>query len=455
MPIAAFPAPTDTAPARAGIEERLGALIRLATVSSEPDERAAAAFGAVPPLLRECYPLLHERLELQPTGGRVLVFRWAPRAPSLAAPVVLMAHFDVVASTGQEWSFEPFVGDVVDGRVRGRGAIDDKGALVTLLDAVENLLAEGFEPAREVWLCLGGDEEVDGVAAAAVAEGFRARGVVPWFVVDEGGAVTDLPIPGVSGAFGMVGLTEKGVLNVRLETEGTGGHASAPPRLTAAGRIARAVQRVQSRPFPARLSRTVAGLLTRLAAQADGPARRLLPVAAAAGPLTARLATLAGPELAAMVRTTVAVTGLAGGTQANVLPSAASATLNIRIAPGETIAGVVARLERVIADPDVRVHVLSGTEPSPESPTDSEPWALLGRAADAAYPGLVCLPFVVTAATDSRHWHRFAPAVYRFAPLQLPAELRRGLHGADEAVDVDSLVRGERFYRALLQGLPA
>jgi carboxypeptidase PM20D1 len=178
-------------------------------------------------------------------------------------------------------------------------------------------------------------------------------------------------------------------------------------------------------------------------------------VAAAAGPLTARLVTLAGAELAALVRTTVAVTGLAGGSQANVLPSEASATLNLRIAPGETIPGVVARLERVIADPRVAVRVVAGTDPSPESPTDGEPWALLGRAADAAWPGLVCLPYVVTAATDSRHWHRFAPAVYRFAPLYLPADLRRGLHGADEQVDVESLVRGERFYRALLQGIPA
>jgi carboxypeptidase PM20D1 len=243
MPTAAFPTPTDPAPARAGIAERLGALIRLATVSSEADERAAA-FDAVPPLLRELYPRLHEALEAQATGSRALVFRWPARDGSTAAPVVLLAHFDVVATTGQDGSFEPFCGDEVDGRVLGRGAIDDKGALVTLLDAVENLLAEGFQPRREVWLCLGPDEEVDGVAAAAVAEDFRARGVVPWLVLDEGGAVTDLPIPGVSGAFGMVGLTEKGVLTVRLGAAGTGGHASAPPRLTAAGRVARAVHRV-------------------------------------------------------------------------------------------------------------------------------------------------------------------------------------------------------------------
>jgi carboxypeptidase PM20D1 len=220
MPTAAFPTPTDPAPARAGIAERLGALIRLATVSSEADERAAA-FDAVPPLLRELYPRLHEALEAQATGSRALVFRWPARDGSTAAPVVLLAHFDVVATTGQDWSFEPFCGDEVDGRVLGRGAIDDK-----------------------VWLCLGPDEEVDGVAAAAVAEDFRARGVVPWLVLDEGGAVTDLPIPGVSGAFGMVGLTEKGVLTVRLGAAGTGGHASAPPRLTAAGRVARAVHRV-------------------------------------------------------------------------------------------------------------------------------------------------------------------------------------------------------------------
>jgi carboxypeptidase PM20D1 len=451
-----FRAPADRTPARPGVAERLAAMIRIPTVSAEREERGEA-FTAFIRLLGELYPVLHEHLTCERLGEFGLVYTWQPADPSEADPVVLMAHYDVVPVAGQEssWAVPPFEGRIVDGEVWGRGALDDKGGLCVLLDAVENLLADGWTPPRPVVLCLGPDEEVHGSTGRQIATELHARGMTPWLVLDEGGAIVDIPFPGVDGLFAMVGLAEKGVMSVELSTTGEGGHASAPKGLTAVGRLARAVSRVNRNPFDVRLPRTVSAMLAALAANASPRPARLYRLAAKVPWLTARLLLVGGSDGAALVRTSLAPTMLSGGSSANVLPSSATAMLNIRVNVGETTGGVLARLRRVIADPEVAIRMTEGDDPTPESSSDNAQFALIRAAVEAGYPGVATVPYLTTAATDGRHWHRFAPAVYRFAPLRMDGGLRAGIHGSDERVSIDSLVRGERYYRALLKGLPA
>jgi carboxypeptidase PM20D1 len=451
-----LPQPADSAPARPGIAERLSRMISVPTVSAERESSGPGPFEDFVALLAELYPLVHARLEFERIGELGLAYRWAPAVVTESAPVVLMAHWDVVPVTGQEaaWKHPPFGGVVADGVVHGRGTLDDKGALCALLEAVENLLAEGFRPSREVWLCLGGDEETYGEAAGRIAEVLSGRGVRPWLVLDEGGAVSDLPLPGLSGWFAMIGLAEKGVMAVELTATADGGHASAPTGLTAVGRISRAVARLNRNPFRPRLPRTVAAMLARLSEHA-GPGYAQAYRAAAAAPwLTARLLGFAGHEAAAMARTTVAPTMVAGGSAPNVLPSQASATVNIRINIGETVAGVTGRIRKAIADPSITVRAIEASEPSPESSPGTEQFALLARAVQAAYPGVPSIPYLVTGATDARHWHRLGSNVYRFAPLQMDGSQRAAIHGVDERVTIDALIRGERCYRAVLRSLP-
>jgi carboxypeptidase PM20D1 len=453
-----FTPPGDATAARFGIEERLAAMIRVPTVSAERDATGDAPFEEFIALLAELYPLVHAQLPCERIGDG-LVYTWtAGTAPADAGgEVVLMAHYDVVPVTGQEqeWTVPPFEGRIDGGLVWGRGALDDKGALCVLLDAVENLLAEGWRPSRTVLLCFGPDEERHGATAREIAATLRERGVDPWIVLDEGGAITEVPFPGVGGAFAMVGLAEKGVMAVELSAGGAGGHASAPTGLTAVGRIARAVSRLNRNPFAVRMPRTVGSLLRALATHAEPRYARAWRAAAGAPWLAARLlAAAGGADGAALVRTSLAPTMLSGGSSPNVLPSRAAAMLNIRVNVGETTAGVVARLRRVIADPQVTVRVVEGDEPTPESASDNAQFALIAASVEAAYPGVPTLPYLTTAATDGRHWHRFAAAVYRFMPIAVTADERAGIHGRDERVARDSLVRGERFYRALLKGLP-
>jgi carboxypeptidase PM20D1 len=446
---------TDTTPARAGIEDRLAQMITIATISAQRAELGAAPFEQFLDLLGQQYPLIHQHLDLERIGESGVVFTWSPAGPSAATPVVLMAHFDVVPTTGQEdeWTVPPFEGRIVDGVVWGRGALDDKGSLVTLLDAVENLLAEGWAPPREVLLCLGGDEELHGRAARLVANTLKERGVQPGFVLDEGGAVTELPFPGLSGWFAMVGLAEKGVMAVRLSTTGAGGHASAPSGLTAVGRIARAVSRLNRNPFRLRMPRTVRQLFARLADHAEQPYAGIYRAAASAPAVTSRLLPLLGADGEVMVRTSLAATMISGGSAPNVLPSEASAMLNLRVNVGESCDQVITRLREVIDDAEVSIEIVEADEPTPESAVDNAAWAQLTAAVADAYPGVETVPYLTTAATDGRHWHRFTPNVYRFSPLAMDAEQRASIHAANERVSVDALVRGERFYRALLLGL--
>lgn len=439
---------------RPGIAERLSQMIRIPTVSAELEQRGPGPFEEFVALIAELYPLVHEKLTLERHTDFGLLFRWAGARGADGGPVVLMAHYDVVpVDESDAWSHPPFAGVIADGSVYGRGALDDKGPLIVVLEAVENLLADGFVPSRDVYLSFGGNEETYGKAAEEIAHVLRDRGIVPWLVVDEGGAVVDAPLPFVPGRAAMIGVGEKGVLTVRLSARGEGGHASAPPSLTAVRRIARAVDRLGPGTFRPRASRAILRMLSQLAAQTPGPARHLLRLLGSAPPLTARVFAALGGEPAALVRTTVAPTMQAGGTAANVLPSQASATINLRIALGETTQQAVYRLRRRIRDPLVQVEVVEASEPSPESSTDNAQFALLAAALEVSHPGVPAVPYIMMAATDSRHFHRFAPAVYRFAPLDMSNAQRASIHGVDESVEIAALERGERFHRALLERL--
>lgn len=447
-------ASVTTPTVRPGIAERLSQMIRIPTVSAELDERGPAPFEEFVALIAELYPLTHRDLRLERHTDFGLLFHWAGNGAAGRDPLVLMAHYDVVpVDESDAWTYPPFAGTIADGSVYGRGALDDKGPLLVVLEAVENLLADGFVPSRDVYLSFGGNEETYGKAAEEIARVLRARGVMPWLVLDEGGAVVDAPLPFVPGRAAMIGVGEKGVMTLRLTARGEGGHASAPPSLTAVRRVARAVDRLGPTTFRPRASKAILRMLSQLATRAPGPARHLLRFLGSMPLVTAQVFAALGGEPAALVRTTVAPTMQSGGTAANVLPSQASATLNLRIALGETTQQTVFRVRRRIRDPLVSVEVVEAGEPSPESPTDNAQFALLAAALDVSHPGVPAVPYVMMAATDSRHFHRFSPAVYRFAPLDMSNAQRASIHGVDESVEIVALERGERFHRALLERL--
>jgi carboxypeptidase PM20D1 len=450
LDVAAAPAVAlDTA----GAARRLAEAVTVPTISRETGPAADTLFAALHRQLAAGFPRTHTALAREAVGGSLL-FTWRGADSSLPA-IVLTGHLDVVpVDSGSEyrWTHPPFAGVIADGFVWGRGALDDKGSVLAILEAVEALLAEGFTPARTIQLAFGHDEEISGLQGARKLAALLAeRGTRVEWLLDEGGAITRGLLPGVDAPVAVVGIAEKGYVDLELAATDSGGHSSTPPRHTAIGRLARAVARLEDTPFPPRFAGATRALLEHAAPEMSLPFRMAF----------ANLWLLERPVLsrftsdrrtAAAVRTTTAVTMVSGGTKANVLPVAARAVVNLRTLPGDSAAALAERVRRVVTDPAVRVTVLPGaSEASPAAPTDSPGYRAVATAIRQVYPGTVVAPYLVIGATDARHYVGLTPTVLRFAPAFEAAGSPPRIHGTDERVSIAEHAQAIRFYLQLIR----
>jgi len=458
-PEAGSPPPVDLAPApeiNADLAAaHLGEAVRFRTISYNrgvvEDPEAFLSFHA---FLQAAYPRVHAALQREVVAGYSLLYTLPGSDPSLP-PILLMAHQDVVpveAGTEDDWEAPPFAGDIRDGYVYGRGADDDKGYLVAVMEAMETLLAAGFEPRRTVMLAFGHDEEVLGSGAVAIAALLKGRNVRPWFVIDEGmGVELDNPLTGKPTA--LIGIAEKGYMSVRVTARAEGGHSSMPPRDTAAERLSRAILAIRANSFPRDMNEGPADMLLDAFAPHVGFLMRaqIANRWAFAPLLGARMGST--PAGDALLRTTIAPTELSGGTKENVLPQEVHALVNLRLHPRETVESVLEHLRRSVSGIEGISLEVSGTptNPSPVSSTTSDSYALLAACARAHSPeGAPVLPMLVLGGTDSRSFNEVSESIYRFAPTWgLQSEYSR-IHGTGERLSVENLGRMTRFFAQLV-----
>ena len=444
------------APDAAGVDgkkvaEDLAAMIRCRTVSnldhSLEDEAEFEKFRA---LLRERFPLLHERCAPERVGRNGLLFTWKGRTSE--APSVLMAHYDVVPADEANWSRPPFEGLIEDGVLWGRGTLDTKCTLCCALEAAEKLLAEGFTPAHDLYFAFSGEEEIAGPSASDIVNELQRRGVEPAFVLDEGGAVVTGVFPGVDAPCALIGTSEKGQMQLFLDMKSEGGHASAPPRSTIAGRLARAVTRIEKRPAPFTLTPPAAEMFDTLGRRSIWPVRMVFANLWLFRPALDLATRLMGGELNALVRTTCAVTQMQGSPANNVLPPDASVGVNLRIMCGDSADKAEARIRRAVGDEAVSFRRGPWAEPSPYSETEgSEGWARLKSAVERTWPDAIVSPYLMLAGSDSRHYGRISRNVYRFGPLELSKEERGTIHGNNERVPLAKVVKCAEFYLRLIR----
>ncbi|NNE71024.1 MAG: M20/M25/M40 family metallo-hydrolase [Rhodothermales bacterium] len=436
--------------------ERLAALIRVPTVSIEGLETDSLAFAELHEQMASLWPTVHARLSLERIGHHSLLYRWEGRDPQ-RSPVILMAHQDVVpADTSDSWTAPPFSGLRADGFIWGRGALDDKGSLVAILDAVTGLLETGFQPSRTVYLAFGHDEEIGGVAGAGeIAAVLRARGIRPAFVLDEGGFATYGAIPGVDRPVAVVGIAEKGSASFRLTAYGDGGHSSVPPKEMAITMLAEGLSRLHAAPFPARLDGATAALFQSVTHAMPVHLRALFANRWLTDPLLLRVLA-SRPTTNATIRTSTAFTMLSAGTKPNVLPDRAQAVVNFRLLPGDSVEDVAAHIARVLDGSGMDIERLSGSEAVGPAPTDNSAFRFLARAIRSTHPdsGLIVAPYMATGGTDAKHFAGLTDHLYRYIPFDLHTA-RDGilLHGVDERVAEDQMIQAVRFYATLLTGL--
>lgn len=433
---------------------RLAHLLRFRTVSHQDASRLdGPAFLAVYDFLEETYPAVHARVEAEPVNEWSRLYVWPGGDPSLPA-VLLAAHVDVVPAIAENWQHPPFAGVWEDEAVWGRGAIDDKGSIVAIFEALESLAESGFTPQRSVYVALGHDEEQGGeFGALAMAERLEARGVSLAWVLDEGAAVVEGYLPGVDQGFALVGISEKGSVSIGLELEAPGGHSSTPPPHTAAGELAAAVVALENQPMPASLDGVTGTFLEHLAPELPFPMRVVLANRWLFGPALERFFS-SNPALDAMQRTTTAVTILESGVKNNVLPQHARAVVNFRIHPNDRVDDVAEHMRGIVGEDGVTYEVGVASKPrnpSVVSPVDGEAYRTLAQTIRCVFPEAAVVPFLVLGGTDARHYTRLTENVYRFLPFRFHPETLEMVHGRNERLGPGNLVRAARFYAELLR----
>ncbi len=440
--------------------QRLAGAVKFPTISLASGAPIdTAAFVGLHQHLQTSFPLVHDSLTRELVGGLSLLYTWRG-ADTTLAPVVLMGHMDVVPVPEPnlpEWTHAPFSGDIADGFVWGRGTLDDKVTVLAILEAVEGLLTAGFRPERTVYLAFGHDEEVSGrYGARVIVEKLVRQGVQPALVLDEGGFMAAGLMPGLTQRAAIVGIAEKGYLSLRLTALAQGGHSSMPTERTAIGALSRAIARLEAEQFPSRL---------------DGPTRRMVESMAPYMPFSRKLLIanlwLTSPFVsrgladnplgAALQHTTTSPTMLSAGIKDNVLPPEASAVVNFRIIPGETVATVIERVTRVVADSQVSVARLdsTGVDPSPISDVNSPAYQLLVETIRSMVPNEQppVIPYLVMGGTDAKHWGAHSDRVFRFLPVPLGESDRARIHGVNERVGLGDYATSVGFFARLIRNL--
>jgi carboxypeptidase PM20D1 len=437
------------------VVQHLAGAIQIPTISFENEsEIKGTEFLNFHKYLERTFPRLHKTLQKEIVNNYSLLYTWPGKDKNLK-PIILMAHMDVVPvedATKDQWTHKPFAGDIAEGYIWGRGALDNKSDLIGIMEAIEVLLAQGFQPQRTMYIVSGHDEERGGnQGAVKIVALLKSRGINPDYVLDEGMVITDGMMPGVSSRVGFIGISEKGFVSVELIAKGEGGHSSMPPRETTVGILCKAITKLESNQMPARI---------------DGPAKHLFDYVGremsftnkiifanlwlTEGLLKSQLQKVKTSN--AMIRTTTAPTMLEGSNRDNVLPNVARAVVNFRLLPGDTPDDVLAHIRKTINDTRIEVKPMlkqiQGA--SPVASIDSKSFFAIQKSIRQVFPDVVVAPSLAVVASDSRHFASLTNDVYRFAPMVLKATDISRLHGINERVAVDNYIQMIKFYRQLI-----
>ncbi len=433
---------------------RLGEAVQFQTISYQDRSQInLEEFRRFHAFLRASYPLVFAQLEVETVNDYSLLIRWSGSDPELA-PILFTAHMDVVPiepGTEGDWQHPPFAGVVADERIYGRGTLDDKQGLLSILEAAESLLAEEFVPPRTLVFAFGHDEEISGKEGAGkIAERMRELGWHFAWMVDEGGMViSDNPLlPDKTVA--MINVAEKGYLTLTLTATGEGGHSSRPPKVSTIGRLSAALQRIENNPFPTRLVGPVAAMLETMAPYLEQPEQFVFGNLWLTGPVVAdRMSE--DPLTNSYVRTTTALTMFNAGVKENVVPQRAQAKINFRLLPGDTPETVVSRITELVDDPTIEISHDEWAQVPGVSDYTGSGYAVIAAAVTTVYPEAVVVPSLLIATTDTRHYIDLSDNQYRFQGMLIETSQARSIHGTNEYIGVQSYENSIEVARQMMQ----
>lgn len=422
-------------------------LIRMETVSVEGD-RNTEKFERFHSLLQELFPNLFDKSDIENFSGSLLM-RWPGECSE--KPVLLMSHHDVVEAVGN-WSHGPFSGDIEDGKLWGRGSLDTKCSLWAMLQAAEELAAEGFRPKQDVWFVSTCTEETDGSGADTISQELQKRGVEFSMVLDEGGFILHDPIGGADHDFAMVGVGEKGCADLRFVARSKGGHASMPGKDTPLVRLGKFMAEAErSALFPPRMDAVTEEMLRRCGRYVTGVTGVLLRNIRFFKPLLTRVLPRVSNAAGAMLKTTIAFT-MAGCSQGrNVLPQEAWVVGNMRFSIHQGQQSSFEAIRKVAAKYDIEMEILDPGFESPVSDFRTPEFRKIEQAVSAIFGDVVTVPYIMTGASDCRYFSRVSRNCFRFAPFAISNEQLASIHGVDENITISGIHRAVDFYKYIIK----
>ncbi|WP_025897899.1 M20 family peptidase [Sneathiella glossodoripedis] len=434
--------------------ERLSGAVQIKTISiSREAPVAAQEFEDLHEYIEAHYPNVASQLTKTRISNYSILYKWEGRDPTLPA-AIFMGHMDVVPvepGTESKWEYPPFSGKLADGAIWGRGTLDDKVSVFAILEAAEHHLKSGLKPKHTIYFAFGHDEEIGGEnGAAKIASHLKEQGVKVAYTLDEGMVVVQGIMPGIEDPIAFIALAEKGYLTLELVATADGGHSSMPPRKTAVGKLARAVSRIEQHRLPASMRRPVTDMFDTLSPHMPLSLKAVISNRWLLDPiLISQLGK--GGATNAMVRTTTAATIFNSGTKDNVLPTKATAIVNFRLLPGDSIQSVIDHVTNAVDDPEVEIRIKQGNEPSKVSEHNNSSYGQIKKTIHEVFPDVLVSPGLMLAGSDSKHYEELAENSYRFLPLRFGKEDLGRVHGTNERILIDNYAEIIQFYIRLME----
>ena len=408
-----------------------------------------AEFEKLIAMLPRLYPRVFDVCSFQRLPDRALLLRWPGKSEE--HPSVMMAHYDVVPVLEEHWEKPPFAAVIENGVMWGRGTLDTKVTFNGVFSAANHLIQQGFVPENDIYFAFSGGEEVNGRGAVNIVDYFVRHGIQPALVVDEGGAVVENVFPGVSQSCGLIGIAEKGMINVQYKVLSNGGHASAPKPHTPVGILSAACKKVEDHPFRSHFDGPAARMFDTLGRHSNFLYRMIFSNLWCFGWVLDLLGKKSGGEINALIRTTSAFTQMEGSDAPNVIPPQAKMVANMRLNPSDSVASALAYLHKTVNDDRVEITALEWSEPSPVSEVNCPAWDKVAAAVAETWNGCIVSPYLMVQCSDSRHYRDLSDHVYRFSAMALTAEERSTIHGHNERIRLEAIGKAVEFYIRLMQ----
>ena len=429
-------------------------MIRKRTVSDKDGNFDKAEFEEFYALLKESYPAVFSTVEAQRINEFGILLRWKGKNGK-KDPVILMAHHDVVSDEGQQWKYPAFEAQIHDDFIWGRGAIDTKCLIAGVLEAWERLIEDGFTPERDIFFASSNCEEVAGDTMPQIVRWFKDNNIKPHFILDEGGAImSNLPM-GIKTPFAMVAMSEKGWATVKLtarsKTAAHGAKASASDKVSAPVKLVRALDKLEKNPVEANFTSTVEEMLRSFAPYIDGYVSTVLKNIKIFKPVVKKVLET-NADTAAMIRSAINITKIEAGNEKGSVPDTATATLSLKIAPHDTVDGVIGHIRKVVGE-NIEVEEIKRSDPPRISDFANDSFELIKSTVKKVFPDVGVSPFILNAGTDARHFSPICDRIFRFGAFRLDDELFGTVHGADERIPIKDYLKCIEFYTELVKGI--